>query len=83
MLVRQFECAVDALDNRMHEEDARAKRASTATTRNDSKMDGGAVVATDGALQCALEQVSREGTGLGSVDIQWTKEHVLSALEAY
>ncbi|KAJ2003700.1 cysteinyl-tRNA synthetase [Coemansia thaxteri] len=83
MLVRQFECAVDALDNRMNEEDARAKRASTATTRNDSKMDGGAVVATDGALQCALEQVSREGTGLGSVGIQWTKEHVLSALEAY
>ncbi|KAJ2819210.1 hypothetical protein GGI24_004860, partial [Coemansia furcata] len=80
MLVRQLECAVDVLDNRMHE-DARAKRMSPMYTRNDSKMDGG--IPSDGALQSALEQVSKESHGLASAGIEWTKEHVLSALESY
>ncbi|KAJ2703793.1 cysteinyl-tRNA synthetase [Coemansia sp. IMI 209128] len=81
MLVRQLECAVDVLDNRMHVGDVRAKKMSPASARNDSKMDGG--ISADGAFQNALEQVSKESHGLASAGIEWTKEHVLSALESY
>ncbi|KAJ1893756.1 hypothetical protein LPJ71_007128, partial [Coemansia sp. S17] len=75
MLVRQLECAVDVLDSRM--QDVRV----SPPVRNDSKMDGG--ITGDGALQNALEQVAKGNHGLDSVGIEWTKEHVLSALESY
>ncbi|KAJ2852676.1 cysteinyl-tRNA synthetase [Coemansia brasiliensis] len=78
MLIRQVECAVDALEMRMNAQDESADLRTS--KRNDSKMD---TADADDSLKMALECVAQDSQLSIASGFEWTADHVMKALEAY
>ncbi|KAJ2546163.1 hypothetical protein EV175_005702, partial [Coemansia sp. RSA 1933] len=85
MVVRQFECAVDSLDDVRHTtgtDNGGRIAASRSDMRNDSKMDE-ELSSAGATLRYALEQVSNSSRGLDDAGFEWTQDHIVNALESY